>query len=56
MFLGALISGFVNILVYSNKYANNFGTAWQIFFFEIEIIEINSHFIWPYSSKIVDIL
>ena len=40
MFWGAPISGFVNILVYLNKQANNFEKSLQ-FFFKLKILEIS---------------
>ena len=45
MHRGALVSGFVNILVYFNKQANtNFETT-RYFFQQFEIFKINSRFI-----------
>ena len=52
MYWGALVSRFVNILVYLNKLANNFETARKIFFKKIKIPVINGGFIWP----IIDLL
>ena len=40
MFWGAPISGFVNILVYLNKQANNFEKSLQ-FFLKLKILEIS---------------
>ena len=48
MYWGALISRFLNILVYLNKLENNFKTARKIFFFKkIKFPVINGRFIWP---------
>ena len=52
MYWGALVSRFVNILVYLNKLPNNFETARKIFFKKIKIPVINGRFIWP----IIDLL
>ena len=53
--LDVLVSGFVNILVYLNKQANNLKPLDRsVFFKKIEILQINLRFIWPLSFKIID--
>ena len=47
--------GFVNILVYLNKQANNLKPLDRsVFLKKIEILQINLRFIWPLSFKIID--
>ena len=50
MHRGALVSGFVNILVYFNKQANtNFETT-RYFFQQFETLKINCRFICPLTQ------
>ena len=54
MYRGALVSGFVNVLVCFNKSA-----IWNHsidFFKQLKILEINRRFVWLLSFKIIDIL